>query len=315
MCRHRVQFYDNDHFLLRKVVEFVGPALTNGGSAIVVATQPHLQRLQSLLDIKGAGDEGSRLPTEQLVCLDAHDTLARFMVNGLPDKQRFVAVVGGLLARCSDDGRRRVSAFGEMVAVLYAEGNTEAASRLEVLWEGLFEDHAFALLCAYPMSAFPDAAHRQAFDAICEVHSRVEPLEPVERAADPERVHGTVARLQQAANSLEREVRRRCESDDKLQHQSARLSELEYLVGHDSLTGLGNRRVFTERLAQAYANAQRMRSRLALLFVDLDAFKAVNDRFGHVAGDGLLKEVAERLSRCVRSGDAGRAIEISPDGL
>jgi PAS domain S-box-containing protein len=71
----------------------------------------------------------------------------------------------------------------------------------------------------------------------------------------------------------------------------------------DPLTGLANKRHFGDRLAQAIAEAKRDGQRLALLFIDLDDFKPVNDRLGHGAGDSLLKEVASRLLGCVHSSD------------
>src|SRR5690349_20646551 len=294
MCRHQVQFYDNDAFLLRKVCDFIVPALKAHSSAVVIATASHMQELCALLDAEGVNGPAV---ADRLVCLDARDTLARFMDDGLPDEQRFGEVVGGLLERLSAGGRRQVHAFGEMVAVLYAEGNVEGAARLEQLWEERFEHHAFSLLCAYPMSAFPDEAHRPGFHAICDAHSRVAPLETVgDDAAGPDRLHDTIARLQQSANALEREIVRRGELEKAL-------AVLEHLACHDALTGLGNRRIFTDRLAQAFARARRTERHLALLFVDLDDFKAVNDRFGHDAGDALLQEVAARLNRCVRGGD------------
>lgn len=69
---------------------------------------------------------------------------------------------------------------------------------------------------------------------------------------------------------------------------------------HDELTGLPNRRLLMDHFHQARAHAQRRRQRLALLFIDLDGFKHVNDRFGHLAGDAILKEVASRLKASVR---------------
>ncbi len=72
----------------------------------------------------------------------------------------------------------------------------------------------------------------------------------------------------------------------------------------DALTQLGNRRDFEQRLAQAWYRVQRSGQTLALLLLDLDGFKAVNDKFGHAAGDTLLIEVAKRLSACVRVTDA-----------
>ncbi len=72
---------------------------------------------------------------------------------------------------------------------------------------------------------------------------------------------------------------------------------------HDLLTGLPNRRLFLDRLEQEVKHAKRSRLPLALLFMDLDGFKEVNDSFGHDTGDRLLSEVAKRISGCVREED------------
>lgn len=76
-----------------------------------------------------------------------------------------------------------------------------------------------------------------------------------------------------------------------------------HLANHDVLTGLPNRARFTEELACAVSRAERTQQSCALLFVDLDRFKIVNDSLGHEAGDQLLKAVAERLSGCLRASD------------
>jgi diguanylate cyclase (GGDEF)-like protein/PAS domain S-box-containing protein len=86
----------------------------------------------------------------------------------------------------------------------------------------------------------------------------------------------------------------------ELRQTEQRLSTLVY---RDPLTGLPNRRLFEDRLAIALAQAHRYRHRLAVIFMDLDRFKQVNDTLGHAAGDALLKAVAERLGSCVREGD------------
>jgi diguanylate cyclase (GGDEF)-like protein len=83
----------------------------------------------------------------------------------------------------------------------------------------------------------------------------------------------------------------------------AQQRELVEQARHDSLTGLPNRRAFGERLNQAMARARRNPQTLAVLFVDLDGFKAVNDQLGHAAGDKVLKEVARRLLDAVRLTD------------
>ena len=79
--------------------------------------------------------------------------------------------------------------------------------------------------------------------------------------------------------------------------------KIRYLAFYDSLTNLPNRRLFTEILARLVERARRNRSLVAVLFMDLDNFKRVNDTFGHATGDRLLKVVGERLSLAVRRDD------------
>ncbi|HZW26408.1 MAG TPA: diguanylate cyclase [Gallionella sp.] len=81
-------------------------------------------------------------------------------------------------------------------------------------------------------------------------------------------------------------------------------ARMEYMAHYDSLTGLANRTLFYDRLRQALSMARRNEVGLALLYIDLDGFKEVNDTLGHAAGDLLLKEVAGRLRSCVRQSDS-----------
>ncbi len=78
---------------------------------------------------------------------------------------------------------------------------------------------------------------------------------------------------------------------------------IQKLAFHDPLTGLPNRRLLEDRLHQALSKAKRFQKRMALLYIDLDRFKPVNDEFGHAAGDELLLAVAQRLRLCVRESD------------
>jgi diguanylate cyclase (GGDEF)-like protein/PAS domain S-box-containing protein len=79
--------------------------------------------------------------------------------------------------------------------------------------------------------------------------------------------------------------------------------QIRTLAYHDALTGLPNRLLYADRLAQAVAQAHRLGHRVGVLFLDLDRFKVINDSLGHSRGDLLLKEVALRLLSCVREGD------------
>ena len=79
--------------------------------------------------------------------------------------------------------------------------------------------------------------------------------------------------------------------------------ELEHIAHHDTLTGLPNRQLLADRMKQALARAQRSQGHVAVLFLDLDGFKPINDQYGHEVGDAALCAVADRLSENIRSAD------------
>ena len=80
-------------------------------------------------------------------------------------------------------------------------------------------------------------------------------------------------------------------------------AQMSYMAQHDTLTGLPNRALLTDRLAQSMALAQRHDQKVVLLYLDLDNFKHINDSLGHSVGDELLQAVAKRLNECVRQSD------------
>jgi diguanylate cyclase (GGDEF)-like protein/PAS domain S-box-containing protein len=85
--------------------------------------------------------------------------------------------------------------------------------------------------------------------------------------------------------------------------QKRRARQLAFRASHDGLTKVLNRSAFMDRLKDAVIHAREVGGSIAILFIDLDHFKAFNDRLGHLVGDRLLVETARRLRRCVRPGD------------
>jgi len=88
-----------------------------------------------------------------------------------------------------------------------------------------------------------------------------------------------------------------------ISERKAAQDKIEYLAHHDALTGLPNRLLLYDRFAQAAAHADRTHNKVALLFLDLDRFKTINDSLGHPVGDKLLQTLAQRLQACIRESD------------
>ncbi len=203
---HVVEFYETETFLADTVSKFIGPGFYDGGAAIVVATAEHRRLFATALRDAGIDTEHA-IAADRYITVDARTLLDRFMADGFPDPTRFRETVGALLARAGE-GNRRVRVYGEMVALLWADGERDAAIALEHLWNELAEHHEFALLCAYPMSSFQDAASVAAFEQLCTSHSTVIPSEGYSLLDGPDDKRREVARLQQENAALRIEVRR-----------------------------------------------------------------------------------------------------------
>lgn len=194
---------------------------------------------------------------------------------------------------------------------LFMAGQALVVDRLDELPESmqvarkLFEQQGIRSLILQPMRVdgvpigfvgFDETRHERQFTETEQSFLRL--------AAD--NFSATLARRQQFL--LEKQARHEVElSNVRLQETLAAQKRVEdqirHMAQHDALTNLPNRALFSDRLQQAIAAADREERHLALLFIDLDRFKPVNDGFGHRVGDLLLQEAARRMQDCIRESD------------
>jgi DNA-binding NarL/FixJ family response regulator len=173
--RHEVQFYSEDAIFQNSFADFIAAALRADDVAIVLATESHRSSLaQELraqgLDIDAATREGTYIP------LDVFKTLSKFMRNGMPDSALFSEVVGDVMKAAAKAGKKdrpRVVVCGECAPVLLAEGNSNAAIRLEQLWDELAAIYKVDTLCGYALASFQGEKDQHVFQSICAAHSAV----------------------------------------------------------------------------------------------------------------------------------------------
>jgi diguanylate cyclase (GGDEF)-like protein/PAS domain S-box-containing protein len=183
--------------------------------------------------------------------------------------------------------------------------NTFIGEGLESLLGPLPEDRT-------PEEAWEDAVHpddREGYEAVWKLLERGEPAEIEYRLVGYDgRTRWVWDRMRPRRSADGRllvdgivaDITERREAADELAEAQRQLTHIAY---HDSLTGLPNRISFQERLALALGQCRTERCAAAVLFIDLDNFKLINDSFGHAAGDELLRAVAGRLRRATRGGD------------
>lgn len=160
---HVAGFYHSDDFLAQRVASFIREGLAAGEQVVVLATVPHWTAISTRLNQSGLAcplaahyfDLPRLEAAKDLIMVDAAETLSRFMHAGMPDPTRFRDCLVPVIEQASR-GRDDcvIRAYGEMVDILWQEGRTAAAIRLEMLWNQLARTHSFALLCGYSMGHF-----------------------------------------------------------------------------------------------------------------------------------------------------------------
>jgi DNA-binding NarL/FixJ family response regulator len=172
---HEVAFFADDASFLDGIIHFIEAALSAGNAAIVVATESHrnslLTRLQAHgLDIRAAIRQGRYIP------LDPTETFSTFMVNGLPDPDRFFEVAGDLIrgaAKAAKGDLPRVAACGECAPLLWAQGKADAAIQLEHLWDRIARTYDVDIWCGYVLTDFQREHDSTVLQSICAEHSTV----------------------------------------------------------------------------------------------------------------------------------------------
>jgi signal transduction histidine kinase len=170
---HIVQFYDGDAALADAVGGFLAAGLAAGQPLVVIASAAHDRLFRSRLMEQGFDVDGA-CASGQLTMLDARSTLSRFMAGDMPDWEAFKTEVGSVVERSATGVfPGPVRAYGEMVDLLWKDGNQKAAIRLEEMWNELAATHSFALLCAYVMGSFYKQPGADRFHEVCRTHSHV----------------------------------------------------------------------------------------------------------------------------------------------
>jgi signal transduction histidine kinase len=225
--QHFVMFYEKDGFLVDEVCNFVGAGLRAGDTGIVIGTAAHREALEDRLKALDRHPDFNPQYSGRLILLDARQTLSRFMIDGIPDRQRFFEVMSPVVARAGQCPSGKVRAFGEMVALLWDDGNRPAAIELEALWNQLAELHEFSLFCAYPLQAFAAEEDALAFRHVCDAHSHVLPADNHATPPDEDETQRDIARLRQKAQALETEMARRRQLEQQLEQKLAQLAEMD----------------------------------------------------------------------------------------
>lgn len=168
---HMVLLYKNSELLIRKIAEYVTNGFAKGEPAALVLRTNHIKLFERQLRLQGY-DSTVLQSTGRLRLYDARTTMKKLIKNGMPNKEAFSELVDSLFKEFQPyDGNIRI--YGEMVAILWSEGNKRAALALENLWNDYAKKRRFDLFCAYSHSDLTDTDVATVLLEIDHCHSRV----------------------------------------------------------------------------------------------------------------------------------------------
>lgn len=168
---HLVQFYDTDEELVNSVVPYLAEGLRAGENVVVIATEGHRRAFQAALDaadtLAADGEQG------EYIALDAAEALEQLRTPaGTLEESAFDELIGELVRERLATGRA-LRAYGEIVALLWTEGDPSGAVELEEMWNRLKAERSFTLFCAYPWP--PSSLQHSAMPQVCATHSCIVP--------------------------------------------------------------------------------------------------------------------------------------------
>jgi signal transduction histidine kinase len=305
---HTVQFYEDDAFLLGDLSRFIGSALGAGDVGVVFATKAHRESLAERLGSRGL-NVALAVRRGRYISLDASDTLSSFMVDGRPNSERFDAVISGVFARAEASvkgGKTGVVAFGEMVALLWADGKLDAAIQLEQLWNDMVKSHSIELHCAYPIRLFGRSGDGASIERIFAVHSHVTPAESYTALSTEEDRLRAITFLQQKAEALETEIEARKRAQRSLARRNHELhnavvarDEFLSVAAHELKTPITSLRGFAQLLLRNIERRQAIpEERLG------SALKVIEEQ------TGKLNHLILRLLDCAQI-EAGK-LQVEP---
>ena len=171
---HVVQLYGEDvQLLVRHVSRYLAEGLRRGDGLILIATGGHSQAILRQLN-QSTSATPQALRDGRLVSLDAAETLSRFVYDGWPVKELFEDVIGGVIREVrARSASGKVRAFGEMVGLLWTEGNRTAAIQLEEYWNELMRGNEFSLFCGYPIDLFDSETELEDLHSVLGTHTHL----------------------------------------------------------------------------------------------------------------------------------------------
>src|ERR1700704_2618186 len=174
---HIVQLYQDQQFLNRAVCRFAAGAIANGEGVILVPTAAHWDAFRPRLEAEGV-DVKAAQGRGQLTIVDADELLPRFMKDAMPDAPVFLGLAADVIANARGEGRYpKVRWWGEMVNLLWEQGNAAASMSLEDQFDRLADHHEIAISCSFVMDNFNGEVHSRMLPRLGQNHSHLIPVE------------------------------------------------------------------------------------------------------------------------------------------